>query len=130
MEIINTKNSRKSFKDKEELRLYLEKTKNIVIPIHKSYGFPPRYLERIARDEILTIEKDKYRRFTGELAHEVTRTELHCYLQKLAGDKSTGFTDERPPSKKWSIDFIYSVKPDHFIFDTVRQRLKKGLPEG
>lgn len=117
------------FKSNEDLKVYLEKSKKIVLPSVRDKGVTTNYLLKVANDEVLAIPAEKYKHFTGNLSKSLTKAELHTYLLELTGDISTGFSDDALPKKSWLIDCIYSIKPTHTIFETIQDKVLRDFPK-
>lgn len=117
------------FKSNEDLRRFLEKTKHIILPDTSLRGVTTAYLLQAARGEILTIPKEKYKHFRGELQKRATKSEVHAMILQMT-DKGTGFTEDNLPSKEWLLDCLYSLDENHPLFDTIEDKVSREFPPG
>lgn len=115
-------------KDSKKFKEYLEKTKKIVLPpISKRSNAIAKYLQQVARDEVLTVPQEKFRHYTGPLKRLVNKQKLNHYLIEASG-MPTGFAENELPEKEYLVDCLYSIKPDHDLFKTIDDSLAQLLP--
>ena len=102
------------FRNNKDFGRYLERVKNIYLPKLIDGVATTSYLMKAARGEVFTLSRDKLRNFNGEI-QPITRFELNELLFQESG-MPTGFENHSLPNKKWLLDCLYSINPDHDIF--------------
>ena len=63
-----------------------------------------------------------------EVTEKLTIGELRKILEGLI-DKPLGFEVDRPPPTKWLIKVIYSLNPNHEIFQPIKEDITKTIPK-
>jgi len=130
MDTFDLKELNAYFKSNEDLRLYLEAQKKIVLPFSQQKGITTDYFLQVAQEKVLTIPEAQYKPFRGVLAKKATKSEIHDQLVLLAQGKSTGFTEGRLPSKQWLLDCLHSLDCKNAIFRRLEEKIPREFPEG
>lgn len=128
METFSLANLNTYFKSKEDLRVFLEKQKKVVLPISTERGVTTEWLLKVATGQVLTISKDCYKHVREKLQKHYTREELNHFLGQLT-DKGTGFTTPDLPPKEWLVDCIFSLDSNHVIFESPEVEVLRQFPK-
>lgn len=130
MEHVDNRELNEFLRNTKNLKVYLEKTKKIVLPpsLKKNDGVSRKWLLRVAKDEVFTISEEKFRHYEGTLKRPVSRHDLNTYIIQASG-MPTGFAELSLPDKGYLIDCLYSIKPDHEVFETIDDSLAMLVPE-
>lgn len=125
METVDIRYLNTFFKKNKDLLKFLEQTKNICLPNANDKGVTTAYLMKVVRGEVFTISKEKYKKFRGDIQN-VTKAELNNWITEECG-MSTGFELDLLPSKKWLLNCLYSLNPEHIIFQQQQQHQRPVL---
>lgn len=102
--------------------LYLPKWKN---PHSRPKVISEKYLLSVMFGQAFSIKRDQIR--TPKVVQsDITSAELLKILEEIA-DKPLNFEKGRPPHVKWLKKVIYSIKPDHPIFTSVKEKINKMI---
>jgi len=111
---------------------FLVENQKIFLPPWKNRRKRPKwatakYLEGILADKFFLIKRDQVRK-PGKGGESVSKGELVDFLGALV-DKELGFEKEREPSVKWLRKVLYSINPQHKIFQTATMKMERTIPK-
>ncbi len=86
-----------------------------------------KYLVGIMEGRIFGIKKNSIKK-PGEFQNRYTKGEMLQVLEDLAG-KELGFETGNEPPVNWLKKVIYSLNPNHKMFQTMEDSIKRTIPE-
>ncbi len=86
-----------------------------------------KYLVGIIQGAVFGIKKEKVKK-PVDYKNRYTKGEMLQVLDSLA-DRPLGFTTGNEPPVKWLIKVIYSLNPNHEMFQTIEEKTKRTIPE-
>ena len=93
---------------------------------HRPKWATQKYLLGVTKDEYLSIPKDSVRDPVKVVQYK-SKGELIKILEEST-DKKLGFEIEFEPKIEWLITVIYSINPNHKIFQPLDTVIKTTLP--
>ena len=127
MEVLDSNETKTTFRSKDEWKSHLESHFNIVLPGKEQNGVDHEYYKKVEKGLVITIPKDCYKHFKGKLAKGATKLVIHEQLMKLNKEKGTGFVENNLPTKKWLVDCLYSLDPNNHLFQATPATKAKSL---
>lgn len=108
----------------EAEKIYLPRWENIS---HKPKWASEKYLVGVMLKKYFGLKRELIRKPVSVVKRQ-TKGELVKILEGLV-KKPLGFDMDRKPPKKWLVKIIYSLNPNHEIFQPATEKIMKLIPK-
>lgn len=124
---------RQKFPDVRTLYEYMVERRGLYLPSWPKSGERPkcltqRYLFDVMIGKAYSITKDKIKT-PSETRRIMTKGENYKRIGKASRTTKLLFEEDREPKIDWLVTVIYSLKPDHEMFKSAFQDVRRTVPK-